>query len=78
MESPNGLITQLRVKEFEEWCFLKCRIKGSVFFITLTVGLNRKDFHEKYCSAKACICSYWSVQNTSKVLGYVLLLVSCF
>lgn len=52
VESPNALITQLRVKEFEEWCFLKCRIKGGVFFITLTVGLNRKDFHEKYCSAK--------------------------
>lgn len=78
VESPNALITQLGVKEFEEWCFLKCRIKGGVFFITLMLGLNRKDFHGKYCSSKACICSYWSMQNIIKVLGYVLLLISCF
>lgn len=28
VESPNALITQFRAKEFEEWIFLKCRIKG--------------------------------------------------
>lgn len=58
VESPNALIPQFGVKEFEEWFFLKCRIKGGVVFNTLMLGLRRKDFHGTYYSAKTCICSY--------------------
>lgn len=58
MESPNALIPQFGVKEFEEWFFLKCKIKGGGVFITLMVGLTRNDFRGKYCSAKTCMCSY--------------------